>query len=221
MKYSGLTSLLLILCITDITVAQDSTGLSGTPFQEIKYPDSKSSPYLFEEWYSGTIRTSDEQIHDGIKIRYDLKKDEVEYQLGSALYRLSTGVKEFTIPTGTDLYTFKNGFPSVDGNTDKSFYRVMYDGNTKLLKKYKSQITQEKASATREMDPDAKIYILKDDKLSLVKLSDKKSFLKLLPDEKNKMLYVIKEQQLDFAAEDDLISLLQEYDSYKAGRGGN
>lgn len=221
MKYSGLTSLLLIVCIADITVAQDSTGLSGTPFQEIKYTDSKSSPYLFEEWYSGTIRTSDEQIHDGIKIRYDLKKDEVEYQLGSALYRLSTGVKDFTIPTGTDLYIFKNGFPPVDGNTEKSFYRVMYDGNTKLLKKYKSQIKQEKASATREMDPDAKIYILKDDKLSLVKLSDKNSFLKLLPDEKNKMLYVIKEQQLDFAAEDDLISLLQEYDSYKAGRGGN
>lgn len=221
MKYLSLTSLLLIVCTADIIVAQDSTGLSGTPFQEIKYTDSKSSPYLFEEWYSGTIRTSDEQVHDGIKIRYDLKKDEVEYQLGSALYRLSTGVKEFTIPTGTDLYTFKNGFPSVDGNTNKSFYRVMYDGNTKLLKKYRSQIKQEKASATREMDPDAKIYILKDDKLSLVKLSDKNSFLKLLPDEKNKMLYIIKEQQLDFAAEDDLISLLQEYDSYKAGRGGN
>jgi hypothetical protein len=42
-----------------------------------------------------------------------------------------------------------------------------------------------------------------------------------LTDEKNKLNYVIREQQLDFAADDDLIRLLEEYDSYKAGRGGN
>jgi hypothetical protein len=218
---------LLLFCLVNSSLfysraaAQDSTGLAGTPFQEVKLSPGETSPYLFNDWYMGTVRTSDDKVHDGIQLRYDLKKDEVEYKQNSGLYRLSQGVTEFTIPTGTDLYIFKSGFPAADGQTGNSFYRVLYEGNTVLLKKYTSPIRVEKASATTAMDQDSKLYILKDQKLTPVKLSDKNSFLKLLSDEKNKMLYTIKEQQLDFGAEDDLISLLEEYDSFKAGRGGN
>jgi hypothetical protein len=35
------------------------------------------------------------------------------------------------------------------------------------------------------------------------------------------MQYVIKEENLEFGGDDDLVKLLEEYDSYKAGRGGN
>jgi len=213
----------LLLCISfwNVAMAQDSTGLAGTRYQEAAGTNNQNNPYLFKEWYSGTVRTSDDQVHDGIMLRYDLKKDEVEYKTDAGLFRISTGITELSIPTGTDLYTFKNGFPAVDGYTNNSFYRVLYDGNTKLLKKYTNPINVEKASATREMDEGAKLYILKYEKLNPVKLNDKNSFLKLLPEEKNKLNYVIKEQQLEFDGEDDLITLLEEYDSYKAGRGGN
>ncbi len=212
-----LSSVLLSQAVT----AQDSTGLSGTPYQEVQLAAGESSPYLFKEWYLGTVRTSDDNVHDGVQLRYDLAKDEIEYKTESGLFRVSSNVTEFSIPTGTDLYNFKNGYPAVSGQTEKSFYRVLYDGNTKLLKKYVAPIKVEKASATRTMEPSSKLYILKDDKLNPVQLSNRNSFLKLLTDEKNKMGYVIKEQQLDFAGDDDLIRLLEEYDSYKAGRGGN
>lgn len=211
----------IMLIITSLTAervsAQDSTGLAGVQVQG----NPEGSSYLFNDWYPGSVRTADEKVHDGIYIRYDLKKDEVEYKQGTGQYRLSQGVKEFTIPTGTDLYIFKNGFPGTDGQDGNQFYRVLYEGNTKLLKKYTGPIKIEKASATRAMDPGSKLYIFKDGKLSPVRLNDRNSFLKLLSDEKNKMLYTIKEQQLEFGAEDDLISLLEEYDSFKAGRGGN
>lgn len=209
----------LLLC--QAVMAQDSTGLSGTPYQEVALAAGEHSPYLFKEWYSGTVRTSDDIVHDGVQMRYDLTKDEVEYKNASGLFRVSSGVTEFSIPTGTDLYIFKNGYPAVSGQTEKSFYRVMYDGNTKLLKKYTAPIKVEKASATRTLEPSAKLYILKDGKLNPVQLNNRNSFLKLLTDEKNKMGYVIREQQLDFGADDDLRALLEEYDSYKAGRGGN
>ena len=221
MKYLFLFCLLPAFFFREKVSAQDSTGLAGTPYQEVAVADGAKSPYLFSEWYSGTVRTNNDKVHDGINLRYDVKKDEVEYKAGSGIYRLEQGVTEFTIPTGTDLYIFKNGYPGVDGYNNNSFYRVLYDGNTKLLKKYTGSIKVEKASPTRAMDPDSKLYIFKDEKLSQVKLNDKNSFLKLLTDEKNKMLYTIKEQQLEFGAEDDLISLLEEYDSFKAGRGGN
>ena len=220
MKYVLRFFLLSLFLWSNALIAQDSTGLAGTPYQETAAA-GENSPYLFDQWYLGTVRTNDDIVHDGVRIRYDLKKDEIEYKADSGLFRVSSGVKEFTIPTGTDLYIFKNGYPAVDGQTDKSFYRVVYDGNTKLLKKYVAPIKVEKASATRTLEPDAKLYIMKNDKLNPVQLSNRNSFLKLLTDEKNKMNYIIRESQLDFAADDDLRSLLEEYDSYKAGRGGN
>jgi hypothetical protein len=218
MRYS--LYLLLAVFSAGTLRAQDSTGLAGTTVQEVT-SQLGNSPYLFTNWYSGIIRTADGKVHDGISLRYDLKQDAVEYKTGNSLYRLTNGITEFNIPTGIDLYIFKSGFPAVNGLTTQNFYRVLYDGNTKLLKRYTQPITIEKASPTVQMDREYKLFIFKDDRMAEVKLNDKNSFLKLLSDEKNKMLYIIKEQQLDFAAEDDLINLLQEYDAYKAGRGGN
>lgn len=212
----------LVLCFAGIqTNAQDSTGLAGTPYQETQLAAGDKSPYLLKEWYSGSVRTSDDRVHDGIPLRYDYMKDEVEYKADSAMFRVASGVSEFSIPSGVELYRFRSGYPAVGDYTDKSFYRVLYDGNTKLLKKYTNPIKVEKASATREMDAGAKLFLLKDGKMNPVQLSNRNSFMKLLTDERNKLNYVIKEQQLDFSGEDDLIRLLEEYDSYKAGRGGN
>lgn len=220
MKKRAIAILTGLLFICGAASAQDVSGLSGKPVPQIS--ESGNAPeYLFKDWYSGIVRTNIDKVVDGINIRYDLSNDAIEYQQGANTYMVSEGIREFTIPTNTDLYTFKSGYPAVDQQSEKSFYRVLYEGNVILLKRYKSPIITEKASPTQTLDKDAQLYIFKDNKLSRVKLSDKNSFLKLLSDERNKMLYTIKEQQLEFGAEDDLISLLEEYDSFKAGRGGN
>jgi hypothetical protein len=197
--------------------SQDLASLNGTPYNE----SAGNSIYLLSKWYPGSIRTANDQFYDGVQMRYDVKNDQIEYRNDSATFRIADGVKEFTIPSGTDLYIFRSGFPPVKGLTEKSFYRVMYDGNTKLLKRYQSEITTEKASATRSMEPDALLYIEKDNKVTPVTLKNKNSFLRLLTDEKNKMNYVIKEENLEFDGDNDLVKLLEEYDSYKAGRGGD
>lgn len=220
MKY--LTSILMVwvVCVAISANAQDSTGLAGRPYQESASGSTKAV-YLLKDWYSGSIRLNNDQFYDGVQLRYDLSKDEIEYRKDSSLFRISEGVKEFTIPSGIDLYTFRSGFAPFEGLTAKSFYRIMYDGTTKLLKRYKSPIKEEKAGATRVMEPDALLYILKDEKVTPVNLKDPNSFLRLLSEEKNKMLYVIKKEGLEFGGDDDLVKLLEEYDSYKAGRGGN
>lgn len=216
MKYFSCILLLSVTICSTHLVAQDSTGLKGTPYQE-----TQAASYLLPDWYPGSIRMEDDHVYDGVQMRYDLTKDEVEYKNESGLFRVSEGIKEFSIPSGVDLYLFRSGFPAVDNYTTKSFYRIVYDGETKLLKKYQSPIKIEKASATRDLNPDAKLYILKDNQLHPVSLNDRNSFLKLLKEERNKMNYIIRESNLDFAASDDLAMLLEEYDSYKAGRGGN
>lgn len=191
--------------------AQDSTGLTGTPLKEVQYT-SDNSPYLTQEWYRGLVRDKTGKPYDGVLLNYDLVKDQIVYKNDSSSYVLGPEIMEFNIPTGTALYTFKRGFPGAAGLTDKSFYQVLYDGTTKLLKHYKKS----GSGATEES-----LYILKGDKLNPIQLKDRNSFLKVLSDEKNKMQYVIKEENLDFDGADDVGKLLAEYDAYKAGRGGN
>ena len=199
------------LFFTITAQAQDSTGLTGTPLKEVQYT-SDNSPYLTQEWYRGLVRDKSGKPYDGVLLNYNLVKDEIVYKNDSSAYVLGPEIMEFNIPTGTALYTFKRGFPGAAGLTDKSFYQVLYDGNTKLLKHFKKS----GSGATEES-----LYILKGDKLNPIQLKDRNSFLKVLSDEKNKMQYVIKEENLDFDGADDVAKLLAEYDAYKAGRGGN
>ncbi|MBE9466348.1 hypothetical protein ACFP1I_24730 [Dyadobacter subterraneus] len=199
------------LFLTINAKAQDSTGLTGTPIKEVQYASDKS-PYLTQEWYRGLVRDKSGKPYDGVLLNYDLVKDQIIYKNDSSAYVLGPEITEFNIPTGTALYTFKRGFPAAAGLTDQSFYQVLYDGNTKLLKHYKKS----GSGAT-----DESLYILKGDKLTPIQLKDRNSFLKVLSDEKNKMQYVIKEENLDFDGADDVAKLLAEYDAYKAGRGGN
>jgi len=212
MKNFNKILLVAILLIGTNATAQDSTGLKGTPLKLTQYTDD-NSPYLTKEWFRGLARDNSGKPFDGVLLNYDLTKDEVVYKNDSSAYILGPEITEFNIPTGTELFTFKSGFPATsDGLTGKSYYRVLYDGNTKLLKHYKKN----GSSGVQE-----NLYILKGDKLSPIQLKDRSSFLKILSDEKNKMNYVIKEENLEFDGADDVAKLLAEYDAYKAGRGGN
>jgi hypothetical protein len=200
----------LLLLLGMDAAAQDSTGLKGTPLKEAQYT-SENSPYLTQEWFRGLVRDKSGKPYDGVLINYDLTRDQLVYKNDSSAYILGPEITEFNIPTGTELFTFKSGFPSAAGLTEKSYYRVLYDGNTKLLQHYK----KENGTTTESL------YILKGNKLNPIQLKDKNSFLKVLSDEKNKMQYVIKEENLEFDGADDVAKLLAEYDAYKAGRGGN
>lgn len=221
-----ITSLLFaFLGLIAVADAQFMYDINGRPIQETTYTDVEGSPYLFDAWYKGIVKVAKtEKVYDDVKLRYDVYKDELEYDKEGQLMRLGSEILEFSIPTGDALYEFRRGFPAVDKQDETSFYRVLYDGNTKLLKRYQKRLREEKAynsaTATKHFDLGETTYILKGGQMYLTKKNDKKGILRLLADEKDLMNYVIKEEQLDFKTDDDTIKLLEEYDAYKAGRKG-
>ena len=203
--------------------AQFMQDINGRVVTETTYTDVEGSPYLVSEWNKGIVRSAkDDRVYDGVKMRYDAYKDELEYEQDGKLYRLGPEVAAFSIPTGDALYEFQRGFPAVGSLTENSFYQVLHDGNTKLLKHHKMNMREEKpynsATVTKRFDPTEQLYVLKGGRMYPVKKNDKKGLLKLLSDEKNLMNYIIKEEQLDFKSEGDMVKLLEEYDAYKAGR---
>jgi hypothetical protein len=204
--------------------AQFMYDINGRVVNEIEYTDVEGSPYLLDEWHTGSVTMAQGgKVHDGIKMRYDAYKDELEYEKDGKLYRLGPEISAFSIPTGEELFIFQNGFPAAGNQNQKSFYRVMHDGNTKLLKRYEMKMREDRpynsATTTKRFDLGNELYVLKDGTMHPIKMKTvRKELLKILSDEKNLMQYVIKEEQLDFRRENDVVKLLEEYDAYKAGR---
>ncbi len=217
--------LFALLGLISVADAQFMYDINGRPVRESTYVDVEGSPYLFDEWYKGIVKvTKTEKVYDDVKLRYDAYKDELEYEKEGQMLRLGPEILEFSIPTGTALYEFRRGFPAVGNQNENSFYRVLYDGNTKFLKRYEMRLREDRAynsaTVTKRFDLGEETYILKDGQMHQTKKNDKKGLLKLLIDEKNLMNYIIKEEQLDFKTDDDTVKLLEEYDAYKAGRKG-
>jgi hypothetical protein len=203
--------------------AQYMTDINGRVVSEYKYTDTDGSPYLLaDQWITGTVRTAADKVVDGVKMKYDIFEDELEYEKEGKLYRLGANeVVEFAMPTGDALYIFRRGFPAVDDQTESSFYRVLHDGNTKLLKRFETKKREEKqynsATAVSRFVPSEQLYIFKQGKMHPIKKGDRKKLISLLSDKKALMEHNIKEQQLDLKSEVDMVKLLEEYDAYKAG----
>lgn len=219
-------SLFGIVCFIASAQAQFMQDINGRVVTEVTYTDVEGSPYLFDDWNTGIVKAvENDKVFDGLKMRYDAYKDEVEYEKDGKTYRLGPEITAFTLPTGDALYQFRRGFPAVGDQTANSFYRVLSDGNTKVLKRYEMKMREEKpynsATVTKRFDLDEQLYVLKNGTMYPVKTNDKKGIMKLVSDEKNLMNYVIKEEQLSFRTEDDIVKLLEEYDAYKAGRKGD
>lgn len=173
-----------------------------------------TSPYLYDEWSTGTITTTGGEILDAVDLRFDSSKDEVEYRKDGAVTKLGNAVDEFSLLTGSDSYVFKKGYPGVAQLNANSFYRVLYDGNVKVLKRYNNGIA---ASGKKAEGRSEQLYILKNNKMIPVKTNDRKGVMQVVADKKNHMEYAAKEQQLDFSQEADIVKLIEEYDAYVAG----
>jgi hypothetical protein len=224
MKTIIATLFTVVYMITSVQ-AQFMQDINGRVVSEITYTDVEGTPYLFEEWNTGIVRAKENaKVFDGVKMRYDAYKDEVEYEKNGKLYRLGPEIMAFTLPTGDALYEFRSGFPAVGDQTEQSFYRVLSDGNTKILKRYEMKMREEKpynsATVTKRFNMQEQLYVLKKGTMYPIRTNDRKGIMKLVSDEKNLMNYVIKEEQLNFKTEDDIVKLFEEYDAYKAGRKG-
>lgn len=220
-----ISSLVVIVCLISTAQAQFMYDINGRVVSEMSYTDVEGTPYFTEGWNTGLVNPVKGNPVDGVKMRYDAYKDELEYEKDGKLYRLGPEIKEFSFMTADEKYIFRNGFPLVDNQIPASFYRVLHDGTTKLLKRYEMKMREERqynsATTTKRFFMAEELFVLKDGTMTALKKNDKKTLLSLLADEKKLMEFAIKEQELNFKNDLDVVKLLEEYDAYKAGRKSN
>ncbi|WP_443937139.1 hypothetical protein [Pedobacter sp. MW01-1-1] len=175
----------------------------------------EGSAYLFDDWRKAIVQFGAGTEPAAADIKYDLLedvlvlkgKDEEEYQF-------STPPTQFLITSTKEL--FKNGFAPIDKFTEKTFYKVIYDGKVKYLKKTSKQLIESKgynsASVTKKVAEDTNYYLVTEDNKPKKVKNTEKALLAVLGKE-DQLTKFIEANKLNVKSTDDLIKLFTYYDT--------
>lgn len=164
---------------------QGQTGLySGT---EYKIPErtNEEHPFFGEfDWQEGEVFYNGE-FYDDIALLYDITSDNViieHFYNGQEVRLIKAKVERFRL--GDHRFIHLNASSLLPGLSDAGFYRVVYDGPTRLLARHTKQI-EEKIETNRVeiyFTPRTKFYVLKDGEYHRV--TRKNDFYRLFPEKK-------------------------------------
>jgi hypothetical protein len=173
----------------------------STDFQDVRfagktYNNLIGSPFLFEDWVEGSVILIDGTEFKGLKINFNQIKEEVLFALPDNKTKVFMHpVRQFSIEgpnsKGETNRIFKNGFASIDGGTQNSFYEILADGSLSLVKRTSKSIVEERADGqtfkTKQIRTNHKYYVAQGTQLSKAP-RDKKTFLSMLPDQSKILL---------------------------------
>jgi hypothetical protein len=114
-----------------------------------------------------------------------------------------------------DSMIFRGGYPKVEDNTGGTFYEVLFDGNTSLLKCYRKITALSKQNALvsnkREFALEEKYYVGRPDSPPVRIKKDKASILKALSDKKDILEAYIEKEKKNCKTEAGLIDVVKKY----------
>ncbi len=204
-----------LILISFVTNAQSLfiQDINGRPIFENGYTEMEGSPYLNDAWSRGSVKAKNNgKTYELAKMRYDLYKDELEYEENQKPYRFSSEITEFSTNDGI----FRSGFPPTESLTARNFYQVLYDGNVKLLKRNTVRIQLEKlyssATQTKRFMKESALYLLKNGSMIRLK-KDKKSLLEALSDKQAQLETFINDEKLKMSKEEDILRVVERYEA--------
>lgn len=220
MKTSSFFSAFLLLGAFTATAQNAILTMSdGTSAREKQYVDVQGSPFFFDDWEKGEVRLSNGNVEKELDVMYDLVADVIVFkgQDGKS-YNFASPVREFKLKgKGRNDGVFRSGFAKNGAFTEQTFFQVLYDGNTKFLKKNNKKIVERpvygSANINKLVQDNIKYFLVIEGQLIESKL-DEKSVLGALDSEKAALLKsFIKQEKLKWKSEEDMVRLLEHYDT--------
>lgn len=208
---------LISLIFVQVSFAQYQSYVDGAPATLIKKVDVEGSEFLYEKWLPATVKNTKGDEFKNVMVKYNLLED-VPYFLGKADQAMSfaTPLTEFTVQKENgELQKFMAGLPALDKYNEFTFYEVLVDGKTKLLKKTAKKITESRAynSATtvKNIVDNTNYFVFEDGNLSMIK-KDKKFLMAALSRKEDIQKY-LSNKEVSIKKEEDLIKALEKYNS--------
>ena len=187
-----------------------------------KYEGIAGIVYDQAEYRLAKITLKDGRVYNDVKARINLLEHEVNFIAsngqegflgkGMATELIFTETKE----SNSAIKIYQCGFPPIDNQNRISFYQILFNGKTSLLKSvYKSiQERNNEMSGERykEFATYENMYLLKDGIMIRIK-KDKSSIIALLQDKEQAVKKYIEDQKLHLKNEADVTALIQYYNS--------
>jgi hypothetical protein len=187
-----------------------------------KYEGIAGSVYDQNDYHLARITLKDGRVYNDVKTRINLLEQEVNFiasngQEGFLGKGMASEIAYIDSQKETqDIKIFQCGFPPIDNQNRISFYQILFNGKTSLLKSvYKSiQERNNEMSGERfkEFATYENIYLLKEGTMSRIK-KDKSSILAIFQDKKEAIAKYIEAQKLNLKNEAHLIDLVKYYNS--------
>ena len=219
--------ILKLFCIAPINaqLLTNDVGLSlrttGSKIDLNRFPDVKGTPYLNDSWQKGTIIIEKVTRIELNKIKFNCFQNQLEYEEESKVFTPTKKYAEFTLfdvdeNNQAKKRIFRNEF--VSNQEFQTYFEVLFDGETKLLKKYAARIEEYaeplSLNKIKRFNKIPQLYVYKSENQSLIKIKkDKKSILSIFENKSEQVAKYISSNTLNLKDEEDIIKIWAYYDT--------
>ncbi|HEY1008468.1 MAG TPA: hypothetical protein VGE58_00075 [Daejeonella sp.] len=221
-KYLYLLVIYSILFAANIHLvkAQYSEDFRAKAVLEKQYVDIKGSPFLNEDWAIGVVKMANGSTIKDMSLKFDQVSGELIFKSRDGkTMGFADRVSEFSLADKNKTpRLFRNGYKTGEANSETSFYEVLYDGGTILLKDPKKNIVEHRAynsSTVVKSIVETPVYYLQVNGALVKVKKDKKAILSVLGNSAQLEKY-IQDNKLNLKDDSDLAKLMLYYDSIKS-----
>lgn len=217
MKKASLIIFCLLVQVCQVSGQFLKDGL-GRPIKENKYINVDGSPYLFDNWLKGDVKSNDGITDKSNELKYDVVEDRI-------LFKGEQGVEmdfvdlivSFTLFSDEGKRNFRR-FADITEYQGIPFFEVLNEGEKLiLLKKAIRSVMYNKAygsaTTTKSFSQTIKYYLLKNDGSYVRIKKEKGAIMAALADKAAEMELYLKTNKTDFRKEEDLGKLFTYYNT--------
>jgi hypothetical protein len=206
--------LLLLISVQGFAQQTDGYSTSTAP----QYIGISGNPYFMKDWSNGIIRFTSGKVTDKFKLKFNAAQNRLMLQFNGSTFAAESMINEFVLYTRNkkDSFVFRKGFPTTDRGNEETFYQVLDNGRTALLRLATKDIIEEKevlaSKPSRRFQDVEFFYLLKDGIMHKID-RDVTPLQDILSDKREELENYISSEQLKMRSAEDMVKVVKKYNS--------
>ncbi len=217
-----------VLFSSPVAQGQNSDGITTQYLRDMvntnqislgKTANANGSPYLFDNFYDGSLKLVNGQASDVVPIRYNAHEMTVEFNENNTAFIMDPNtIKEFEIYVENSTYVFKKGFEARRLSEDE-FVQMIIDDEVKFMAKHTVSFQQGVASygsAAQQVEylPNITYYMkVRDDDVNRIRRLSERRVMRNIDYFEGEIEDFADKNNIDFSDPNDLEKLLLHYNS--------
>lgn len=196
------------------------TDIMGNPLLKKYDPDIAGSPFINNDWVPAKITLYNGKIMEPVSVKLNIEANELYYldSTGKEMITVEGLVKKiecYSFSKDNTRDVFKIGYPAIDKQDEKFYYRVYTEGKIELLAKRTKRIKVSKNEFSGETakefaDAADVLYIYSNNEMKVF-YPNKSSVIALLKDKEREINMFIDTNKINCKKIPDLIKLFTYY----------